>query len=32
MRGLVGEDGPSEEMFAHPRTDRFRQFVKPAHS
>ncbi len=29
-QGLVEEEGPSEEMFAHPRTDRFRQFIKRA--
>ncbi|BAI75036.1 polar amino acid transport system ATP-binding protein (plasmid) [Azospirillum sp. B510] len=31
-QGRVEEEGPSEEMFAHPSTDRFRQFIKRTQS
>ncbi|MVA63819.1 ABC transporter ATP-binding protein [Agrobacterium vitis] len=27
-QGVIAEEGPSSEMFAHPRTDRFRQFLR----
>ncbi|QTG17207.1 ATP-binding cassette domain-containing protein (plasmid) [Agrobacterium tumefaciens] len=27
-QGVIAEDGLSSEMFAHPRTDRFRQFLR----
>ncbi|WP_375731186.1 ATP-binding cassette domain-containing protein [Azospirillum sp. B506] len=31
-QGRVEEEGPSAEMFAHPRTERFRQFIQRTQS
>jgi octopine/nopaline transport system ATP-binding protein len=27
-QGVIAEEGASSEMFAHPRTERFRQFLR----